>query len=283
MDLFKKTKRLCGFYNIRPVRSKGQNFLISERIYNKIITEAELSISEEVLEVGPGLGFMTVKLASKVKRVLAVELDDRLAQILQFELKERGVDNVQILNQNVLDLKLPPNPLSPNYKVVANLPYNITSVFLRKFLSHSGRPDLMVLLLQKEVAERIVAEPPDMSLLALSVQYYTYPKFVKKVPAKSFWPRPKVDSAIIKLKNRNKFLCSPNGEKRLFQLARIGFSSKRKMLKNNLAGGLGISVTQIEKELEHIGFNPRIRAQELSLEDWIKIKNNLKKYERAEQ
>lgn len=226
---------------------------------------------DEVLEVGPGLGFMTAKLASRAKQVIAVELDDTLAEALKSGLQAHKVDNVQVWNQNILDLRLPPDPFTKGYKVVANLPYNITSVFLRKFLTHPSRPDSMVLLLQKEVAERIIAQPPDMSLLALSVQYYTEPRFVKKVTASNFWPQPKVDSAIIKLTTRNDFLCPPEKEKKLFQLARMGFSAKRKMLKNNLAGGLRQNVSEIEKMMADNGFNTKVRAQEISLQDWVRL------------
>ncbi|HMB65421.1 MAG TPA: rRNA adenine dimethyltransferase family protein, partial [Patescibacteria group bacterium] len=187
------------------------------------------------------------------------------------EIENQKTENVQIWNQNVLDLKLPPDSFSSGYKLVANLPYNISSVFLRKFLTSSARPDLMVLLLQKEVAERIVAKPPNMSLLALSVQYYAEPQFIKKVSPASFWPRPRVESAIVKLKIRSKFKCSPREEKKLFQVIRIGFSSKRKMLKNNLAGGLRRDAGEVEKIFLNLDFNPKVRPQELSLEDWLKI------------
>ncbi len=273
MKLLSETKRLCHLYGIRPTRSKGQNFLISEGIYSKIIEEGELTGSDQVLEVGPGFGFMLLRLADQVKKVLAVELDDRISRALQSELEKRKISNVCLLNQDILDLELPPSNLKGSYKVMANLPYNISSIFLRKFLSSPGRPKLLVLLLQKEVAERIVAEPPQMSLLAVSVQYYTYPCFVKKVTPGNFWPSPRVDSAIVKLRVKPKLPLPQGREESFFKLVKAGFSSKRKMLKNNLVSRSEFSAGEVEEIFSDLGLNPKIRAQELSLDDWLKIYN----------
>lgn len=276
MNLLGRAKGLCRDLGVRPSRSKGQNFLISERIYNKIIEESGIGSKDKILEVGPGPGFMTVKLASKAGKVMAVELDDKMAEALKEFLKNKEIKNARVVNRDIMDLELPPRELGDDYKVVANLPYNITSVFLRKFLSDPGRPESMVLLLQKEVAERITAEPPHMSLLALSVRYYGEPFFVKKVSAANFWPRPRVDSAIVRIKVRSKFLCDRSEEEDFFRLIRAGFSSKRKMLKNNLVSNLGIKSSEAESALKEAGLNPGIRPQELSLNDWVKLKEFLK-------
>ena len=158
------------------------------------------------------------------------------------------------------------------YKIVANLPYNITSVFIRKFLTSENKPSEMVLMLQKEVAERICAKPGDMSLLALSVQFFAEPEIIAKVPKEDFYPSPRVDSAIIKLRIKNEELRIKDiEEKEFFRIAKFGFSAKRKMLKNNLAGGLHITPAEAEKILVKAGFNPKARAEDLSVEDWRKI------------
>jgi len=181
------------------------------------------------------------------------------------------------VNKNILDLSLRDLGLKgKSYKVVANLPYNITSVFLRKFLELENKPQEMVLMLQKEVAERIVAQPPKMSLLAISVQFYTDAEIIKQVPKEHFWPQPEVDSAVIKLKIKSSYKSDKNTEhgidvKGFFQLVKIGFSSKRKMLKNNLAAGYQISQEEAANKIKRAGFSAKSRAQELSLEDWVKL------------
>ena len=314
MNLLETTKEICRLNDIWPKRSKGQNFLINERVYNKIIEAAALKKSETVLEVGPGLGFLTTKLAEKVKQVIAVELDDKLARYLEEKIAEKNIDNVEIVNENVLDFKEHTKYKIQNtkYKIVANLPYNITSVFLRKILTSANKPSELVLMLQKEVAERICAKPGDMSLLALSVQLFAEPEIIQYVPKEDFWPSPEVNSAIIQIKikpprvlfdggccikNKNVSSChsraggNPVGctksmvsgfrvkpgitqqefEKDFFRLAKIGFSAKRKMLKNNLANGLHIPAAEAEKMIVDIGLDLKIRAEDLGVEDWIKL------------
>lgn len=301
MDLLERTKELCKLYHIIPSRSRGQNFLIKEKIYDDIAAAAELMAGDAVLEVGPGLGFLTAKLAKMVRRVVAVELDDRLAEILRSGLVASEVKNVEVVNDDILKIFKFQIPISkqisnPNfqtkntesalrvmsyelrdYKIVANLPYNITSIFLRKFLSEVEiRPKLMVLMLQKEVAERIAAIAGKMSLLAVSAQFYARPEILKIVEKENFWPKPEVDSAIIKLEVRP--VCRTGkskelevNEKDFFRLVKFGFSAKRKMLKNNLAAGLRISQKEAKNKLIKAGFNEKVRAQELSVSDWLKL------------
>jgi len=273
MNLIKETKDLCLKYNIKPVRSKGQNFLITGSIYDQIIKIAELNKNDTVLEVGPGLGFLTEKLAEKVRKVIAVELDDKIADVLKKRLKEGKVENVKIINKNVLDLisdiRYQISDIFTEYKIVANLPYNITSIFLRKMLSAENKPKSMTLMLQKEVAERIAAKPPRMSLLAISVQFYAEVEIIDYVLKENFWPQPKVDSAIIKLKVKSEKL--KVNEKEFFRLVKIGFSAKRKMLKNNLSAGFGITGLEVENKFKNAGFSKKIRAGELSVKDWIKL------------
>jgi 16S rRNA (adenine1518-N6/adenine1519-N6)-dimethyltransferase len=268
-DLLSKTREICRLIGINPKRSKGQNFLINERIYNDIIKAADLKATDEVLEVGPGLGFLTVKLKKEVKRVVAVELDDELANYLKIGFGASNEEKVKVVNLDILKFNLS-EEFSGAYKIVANLPYNITSIFLRMILSGNCRPELLVLMLQREVAERIVATAPDMSLLALSVQYYADATIIKNVPAGNFWPEPKVESAIIKIVLKDQKY-SPAQDKLFFRLAKAGFSAKRKMLKNNLVGGLKIEQKIILNTLNKIGLNDMVRAEDLSLADWRKL------------
>lgn len=271
MTLAQKTIELCKMFEIRPSRSKGQNFLINEKIYDEIVEAAEITKEDTVLEVGPGLGFLTAKLAKAAKQVVSVELDDKLANFLQIGLDSNDVENVTIVNQDVL--KFNPTDLPKNYKVVANLPYNITSIFLRTFLNQKNRPQSLVLMLQKEVAERLVAKPGDMSMLALSVQFFGETEIIREVKAGNFWPEPKIDSAVIKitLDHSKQGNISLDEEKAFFRLAKFGFSAKRKMLKNNLGSGLKISNAEAEKLLMGVALSPQVRAEDLSVSDWQKL------------
>jgi 16S rRNA (adenine1518-N6/adenine1519-N6)-dimethyltransferase len=271
MDLAQKTIEICKIYEIKPSRTKGQNFLINEKIYDEIVSAAGVNSQDTILEVGPGLGFLTAKLAKVAKKVIAVELDDKLASFLQIGLDSQDVENVEIVNQDIL--KFNPEVLEPNYKVVANLPYNITSIFLRTFLNHNNRPQSLVLMLQKEVAERLAAKPGDMSMLALSVQFFGDVEIVREVKAGNFWPEPKVDSAVVRLilKDENHSSISRDQEKAFFRMAKIGFSAKRKMLKNNLAAGLRIENSEAEKIITSVGLDARTRAEDLSVAEWQKL------------
>ncbi len=277
MNLLQQTKQLCKLYNIKPARAKGQNFLIKEEIYDTIVEAADFKKDDVVLEVGPGLGFLTMELAKKVKKVVAVELDDKLAEVLRVRLDEHGIGNVEVANEDILRFTISDFRFKiSEYKIVANLPYNITSIFLRKFLSVEIKPKLMILMLQKEVAERIVAKSGKMSLLSVSAQFYAEPKIIEIVSADCFWPKPEVDSTIIKLNIKPPSGLQATGwlgtnEKDFFQLVKIGFSAKRKMLKNNLANGYHISPEEAEDKLKKADLDIKIRAQELSVEDWIRL------------
>lgn len=278
MDLLEETRKICKLYNINPARSKGQNFLVNEDVYDQIIESADLDRDDTVLEVGPGLGFLTEKLSQKVERVLAVELDDGLAELLKSKLISDQIDNVELFNQDVIDFFGGSTPGTPgveppgelnDYKIVANLPYNISSIFLRTVFALKNKPKSLTLMLQKEVAERIVAKAGKMSLLAISVQLYADAEIVTKVPGNDFWPAPDVESAVIHLDVREG---KPGvNEKDFFRLVKFGFSAKRKMLKNNLSGGYRIDQKEAEEKIIKAGFNPKIRAQELSVEDWKKL------------
>lgn len=278
-DLLPEIREICRLCDIKPARSKGQNFLINERIYDDIVAAAEIKADDIILEVGPGLGFLTLKLAKQAKRVIAVELDDKLADYLQTGIAAKDIKNIEIVNEDILRFNLGHYlKSSEEYKIVANLPYNITSIFLRIFLSSPQPPQSLILMLQKEVAERIVATPPKMNLLALAVQYYAEAKIVREVKAGNFWPEPKVDSAVIKIEVKKHAPAHSQTlknqlikDKQFFRLAKIAFSAKRKMLKNNLASGLKIDQKIITELLIKNKFNPQLRAEDLSLEDWRKL------------
>jgi 16S rRNA (adenine1518-N6/adenine1519-N6)-dimethyltransferase len=282
-DLLLKTKELCRVYGITPSRSKGQNFLIREEIYDKMVRVADLRKDEVVLEVGPGFGFLTAKLAKIVKKVIAVELDDKLAGILRIGSLSQRVSNVEVVNVDILKIsnfrflisKQIPNPKSqiPKFKIVSNIPYNITSHFLRKFLETECKPEMMVLMVQKEVAERIAAKPGKMSILSVSVQFYADVEIVQIVPKQFFWPVPEVDSAIIKLAVRNKKV--EVNERDFFRLVKFGFSARRKMLKNNLSAGYRVESKIVENWLNLSKIKVDSRAQDLSLEDWLGLFVNI--------
>lgn len=269
MDLLNQTKKICQNNGIIPARSRGQNFLISESVYDEIIEAADLKTSDMVIEVGPGLGFLTRRLAHKAKQVWAVELDGKLARLLEKDLKKEKIKNVKIINQNILDIKIGDLMTGDDYKIVANLPYNITAIFLRRILSGVKKPKSLILMLQKEVAERISARPPKMSLLSNAVQFYAQAEIMSYVDKKHFWPQPEVDSAIIQLQVKNRGLKVE--EKKFFQLLKFGFSQKRKKLKNNLSAGYQMSQEKIINSIKLANINQDARAQELSLDDWLRL------------
>lgn len=277
MDLLQETLILCKKYNIKPEKSKGQNFLINEDIYDKIITMADLKPDDTVLEIGPGLGFLTRKLAVKVKKIITVEVDSQLVDFLQRDFKQKKINNIKIFNNDILQARGNNFSKLGKYKVVSNLPYNITSIFLRKLLSLNNKPQAIILMLQKEVVDRIIAEPPKMSLLSCSVQFYAKAKLMLNVSKDNFYPRPKVDSAIIKIVPDKKLLPDYDEEKKFFKLLHIGYSAKRKMLKNNLAGGLKISPSIAENIIKQANLNEKVRSEQLNIQDWLNIYGFLKK------
>lgn len=270
--MLKEIKRLCQTYNFFPKKSAGQNFLIDSNLLKKIVQEARLAKNDLVLEVGPGFGFLTRELAKKAKKVLAIEIDKRLCQILQKELA--NFSNIEILEGDILKIsfsQIAKWTEGKDYKIVANLPYNITSNFLRKFLENEPRPKEMLLMVQKEVAERICAKASQgMSLLSLMVQFYAEPQILFFIPSSVFWPEPEVESALLKIEVLPKKL-SREREKKFFWLARIGFSSRRKQLQNNLKAGLRWPREKIKELLQQANLNPLARAEDLSVADWLRL------------
>jgi 16S rRNA (adenine1518-N6/adenine1519-N6)-dimethyltransferase len=254
---------------MKAKKSFGQNWLRDEFVLDEIVKSAEISKEDNLLEVGPGLGTLTQKLVDSGANVVAVEADRDLLPRLNN--KFQGKVNFKLIEGDIL--KFDYSQMPPKYKVVANIPYYLTSNLIRSLLEAQNPPRLMVLLVQKEVAQRILAKPGDMSVLAFSVQYYAQAEFVIDVNKELFEPIPKVDSAVIKITRLNK-PAFESDTKKLFRLVKASFGEKRKMLRNSLAGGLGIETSMVLELLETSGVAPTARAQELSMQDWENLYNH---------
>ena len=270
-SLLDRTRKLLRRSGLRARKRLGQHFLIDEGVLYRILDAAALKPDDTVVEVGPGLGVLTEELAERAGRVIAIELDDKLAEILKQDLT--ALDNVRIINGDIL--KIDPASLLPeqsrNYKVVANLPYYITSPVLRHFLEADTPPQLLVVMVQKEVAEEIAARPGRMSLLSVSVQLYGKPEIVEYVPAASFYPAPEVDSAILKVVPYTRILIEVTDRESFFTLVRAGFSAARKQLANSLTQGLSLSKAETLSLLEGAEIEAKRRAETLSIEEWLHL------------
>src|SRR5680860_418650 len=250
------------------LKSLGQNFLIDEKVLEKIIACSDLNKDDIVIEIGPGLGTLTEELAKRCQKVVAVEKDRKISQMLVGKFKNVEVINGDILQMNVGELakKYAPNG---KFKLISNIPYYITSPIIKLFLENEVQVETIVLLMQKEVAERICAKPGKLSMLALGVQTYGEPEIVDFVKNTAFYPTPKVDSAILKISNIKREH-SKEYYRNLFRIMKIGFAAKRKKLANNLAAGLQIDKAKSEELLSKAGLDLKVRAQELSIEQWKK-------------
>lgn len=255
----------------RPNKLMGQNFLVSRLVLKKIIAAAGCSPKKIILEIGPGLGALTRDLAKYCRKVIAVEKDLRFVAALEKNLSEKKIANVKIIQGDILKIDFGGLGLGEHYSVVANIPYYLTSRLIRMLLEHRNPPEEIFLMVQKEVAARIIAKPPRMNLLALSVQACAKPKILFLVPASAFSPKPKVDSAFIRISGIGKKLfANPADEKRFFEIARAAFGGKRKTLDNSLAHNLKISKTRVTEILKKLSLAGR-RPETLSLGDWLKI------------
>jgi len=271
-------RQLLDKYNLRPRKGLGQHFLADPNILRKIVDAGELSPGAVVLEIGPGLGTLTRWLAEAADRVVAVELDAGMIGVLREELAY--LPNLELVQGDILQLDpvaLIVDPTSsdlgsvPVYTVVANLPYYITSAAIRHLLEAEPPPNRLVLTVQLEVARRIVAEPGDMSLLAVSVQFYGRPRIVAKIPAGAFAPPPKVDSAVVRSDTYSASPIDVPDVDVFFRVVRAGFAQKRKQLKNALAAGLGLPSDEVAAMLARAGVEPQRRAQTLSLAEWAAL------------
>ncbi len=268
LSSIKDLKNLLKEHNLSPRKGLGQNFLIDKNVLQKIIQTAELRPEDVVLEIGPGLGFLTTELAKRAKKVVAVEKDEKIAEILINALKKQNINNVEVIVGDILKIENIKLKIE-NYKVVANLPYYITAPVIRKFLENKQKPESMVVMVQKEVAQRIVATPPRMNLLAVAVQFYAQPESVYFVSKKSFWPEPKVDSTILKITPTNQFLeISPDS---FFQIVKAGFTQPRKQILNNFLKGLQLDKEEVFLWLAINKIDPKRRAETLNMPDWINL------------
>lgn len=260
-------QHFCQKYGLRPSKQYGQNFLLNEEVIEKMIEAGEINKKDTIIEVGPGFGVLTLPLCEKANKVVAYEIEKKI--LSYWEEKQKEYKNLEIIWGNIL-YSDKAQVTSGKYKVIANLPYQITSQVLRFFLERDNKPDLMVLMVQKEVAERICAKKGDLSVLGISIQYYGEPELIRIVPREDFYPAPKVDSAVIKIQIKKDL--PEIDENKFFALVRAGFINKRKLLFKNLQNYLGKkNKEKIENVFEKMGFSVSIRAQELGVEDWIKL------------
>jgi 16S rRNA (adenine1518-N6/adenine1519-N6)-dimethyltransferase len=272
-------KALLRQYNLRPRKSLGQNFLVDEHALSHIVRAADITLDDVVLEIGPGLGSLTLFLSEAARHVIAVEIDRSLISPLRSVLAARS--NVSIVEGDIL--KLDPTELLspyltnelPNYKVVANIPYYITSAIIRHLLEADIKPQSIVLTIQQEVAQRIIAQPDDMNLLAVSVQFYGVPRIVQRIPAGAFYPAPDVDSAVVRIDLPDQPRVAVKDVDWFFKVAKAGFGQKRKQLHNSLTAGLPLKHERIMQALSDIEIDPKRRAETLTIEEWGRLSDQL--------
>lgn len=247
-------------------KSLGQHWLHDRDTLAHVADCARLTPDDTVLEIGPGLGTLTSELLRRAGRVVAVEFDPDLARKLPGQFPGK---NLTVVHEDILLFDL--SQLPAGYRVVANVPYYITSKIVQLLMTATNRPSIAVLLVQKEVAERLAADPGDMSVLAISAQAYADVTLGEVVPAALFTPPPKVDSQVVVLQTRSENVFDAIDEKQFFHLVKAGFSAKRKKLRSSLAGGLGITKSDTEALLQKAGISPDVRAEDLALEDWLRL------------
>jgi 16S rRNA (adenine1518-N6/adenine1519-N6)-dimethyltransferase len=251
---------------IKNNKSLGQHWLKDRDVLAAIATRAELTSDDTVLEIGPGLGTLTSELLRAAKKVVAVEFDSELAQKLPGQFPGK---NLEVINEDILSFDLSSLPVG--YKVVANVPYYITSKIVQLLMTAANKPAITVLLVQKEVAQRLAAMPGDMSILAVSAQLYSEVSLGELVPAIYFTPPPKVDSQVVVLRTRTAPLFPDLTEAELFRVVKAGFSAKRKKLRSSLSAGLRIEKSDAEMLLEQANISHDQRAEALSLDDWARL------------
>ena len=271
-------------YNLRPRKGLGQNFLADPFHLQTIVDTAEVTRKDVVLEIGPGPGTLTRLLAERADQVIAVEIDPAMVELLRIEYA--ALTNLTVVEADILETKIDvllatalrqtslspsPDQAWPAYKVVANLPYYITSAVIRRLLEVSLPPSRLVVMVQKEVAQRIVAKPGKMNLLAVSVQFYGRPSVVHRVPAGAFYPSPKVDSALVRIDVFSQRPVDVRDLDHFFRVVKAGFGQKRKQLKNSLTVGLGRASADIVATLQATGIDPTRRAETLTLAEWAKL------------
>lgn len=266
-----EVQKILQNIGLRPQQAAGQNFLLDENIVEAIADASGVEEGQTVLEIGPGLGILTASLLARGVKVVAVELDERLFQYLKRIFK--GQTNLKLIKDDIFKVNLKELLNDGEYSLVANLPYSATSLVFRNFLTLSPRPNSMTVMVQRDVAKRICARPGDMSMLALTVQRYCQPEMVFDVQPKSFFPVPKVTSTVLHCHSLKPV--DEAGDKTLFRIMKAGFSARRKKLHNSLSATLHIDPKIVTETLAKVSQNPNVRAQELTLEQWVKIAKNL--------
>ncbi len=263
MDLTSKKDilALLDQYQVKPRKSLGQNFLINLKILEKMISF--VSFNDTILEVGPGLGALTKELAKKANKVIAIEKDPVLAEILKKNISSR----IEVITGDVLKEEVS----LKNYSLVANLPYYVSTAVIRKFLESENPPQEIIVTVQKEVAQRISAKPPRMTILSVSIQFYAETQILFSISSNCFWPKPNVDSAVIKIIPKKK-LPEINPDL-FFKVVKAGFSRPRAQLLNNISKKLLLDKEETIKILQESGINPKQRAETLKVEDWVKLGN----------
>lgn len=265
----RELRHLLHTHNMRPNKAFGQNFLIDRSVLLNIVAAASLTRDDEVLELGAGTGVLTRELAQRARRVVAVELErDMLALLVK---TTRHYQNVELVARNLLYL----NPVDVfeqrPYKLVANLPYYITAPTFRHFLENDNAPGIMVVMVQFEVAQRILAAPGDLSVLGVSVQFYGQPQLVARVPASAFYPVPKVDSAILRIDVQQQIPLPADERAGFFRMVQAGFGERRKQLHNSLTHGLHYKNEVVRAWLAQAGIDASRRAETLNIPEWIQL------------
>ena len=252
---------------IRPSKALGQNFLHDAAIVRRIADSADLQPDELVVEIGPGLGVLTRELSQRAGRVIAIELDGRLAE----HVRGLSLPNTDVVEMDVLRADLTEITGGKPYVVVANLPYSVAAAAIAHLLESESRPSRLVVMVQREVAERICAKPPKMSILSVSVQFFGEPRILFRIGPGAFIPVPKVESAVLRIDVSETPPLDATERVRFFDLVRAGFGQRRKQLLNSMAAGLNVAKSTVAETSEHAGIDPKRRAETSSVADWLRL------------
>ena len=259
-------KSLMDMHDLHPKKSLGQNFMHDPNTLEKIVATADILPTDTVVEVGPGTGALTEKLAEKARHVFSIEVDERLQPILEDRFND--TPNAYFVFKDILKTDIPSLVGNNEYVVVANVPYYISSAIIWHFLEPSRRPKRIVMTMQYEVAERIMETPGNMSLLTVAVQFYGTPQIVSKLSPAVFWPRPNINSAVMRIDTHPSPPVDVPSAEAFFRVVKAGFSQKRKQLKNSISGGLQIKSKAARDYLTQARIDPQRRAETLTLEEW---------------
>lgn len=268
MSKLQQLEKILKKHNFWAKKSLGQNFLIDDIALDKIVEAGDLNPDDNIIEVGPGTGFLTERLIEKVKKVTAIELDRDMITVLEDRFKD--ADNLELINKDILKVESEGLGVKGKYKVIANIPYYITSPLIKYFLKSKNRPTIMVILMQKEVAEKICGIS-GKSVITIETQLFADVEIVHYVPSSSFHPAPKVNSAVLKITVFDEPLLPENELKDFLRIVKFAFSQKRKKLSNTLSAGLRMEVSDVKKILEKANINPDLRAEHLKIEDWKRL------------